>query len=261
MTGAALERIWIYPIKSLDGVEVDAARVTTGGGLQHDRRFAMRDGAGHVVNAKRTAKIHPIRTRFDLERGTVDAWRSDRDGAPRTFHLDADRAALAAWLSAQIEIPLELDEDTSGGFPDDREASGPTVVSSASLEAVAAWFCDRTVDELRRRFRVNLEVSGVPAFWEDGFLGPDVASGRAFRIGDVELVGAKPCTRCVVPTRDPRSGEVWKGFAKRFSEERARTLPDDAERGRFDHFWRFTLNTVVPDGQAGRVMQVGNPIT
>jgi len=51
------------------------------------------------------------------------------------------------------------------------------------------------------RFRPNLVIAGAPgAFAEDGW--------QALRIGDVTLRVVKPCTRCVITTQDPDSGEV-----------------------------------------------------
>jgi hypothetical protein len=43
------------------------------------------------------------------------------------------------------------------------------------------------------------------------------------------------------------------------SERRAATLPDWAERTRFDHFYRLTVNTRAPR-QAGRTVRIGDPV-
>ena len=47
-----LDRITIFPVKSLDGVEVAAARVLSSGALEHDRRWQLVDMEGRVVNAR-----------------------------------------------------------------------------------------------------------------------------------------------------------------------------------------------------------------
>ena len=57
-----LERITVYPVKSLDGVEVAAARLLAGGALEHDRRWQLVDMEGRVVNAKRMPIVHAILT-------------------------------------------------------------------------------------------------------------------------------------------------------------------------------------------------------
>jgi uncharacterized protein YcbX len=62
-----------------------------------------------------------------------------------------------------------------------------------------------------------------------------------------------------VPPRDPDTGEILVGFQKRFSDRRRETLPAWAEPSRFDHFYRFTVNTVAP-GQGGQALRVGDPV-
>ena len=64
--------------------------------------------------------------------------------------------------------------------------------------------------------------------------------------GAATLAGINPCQRCPVPPRDPDTGEILAGFQKRFSDRRRETLPAWAEASRFDHFYRFTVNTVAP---------------
>ncbi len=56
-----LRRIEIFPIKSLDGIAVGEARITSGGILENDRVYAIMDGEGKVVNGKRTARVHDLR--------------------------------------------------------------------------------------------------------------------------------------------------------------------------------------------------------
>jgi uncharacterized protein YcbX len=62
-----LRQIILYPIKSLDGVVVERARLTAGGILEHDRVYAIVDDAGAYVNGKRTARVHALRSEFDPE--------------------------------------------------------------------------------------------------------------------------------------------------------------------------------------------------
>ena len=68
---ATLGRITIYPIKSLDGVDVESVAVLPNGALENDRRFALVDADGHYVNGKRTAAVHRIRAAYDLTQMTV----------------------------------------------------------------------------------------------------------------------------------------------------------------------------------------------
>ncbi|MBI3697280.1 MAG: MOSC domain-containing protein, partial [Acidobacteria bacterium] len=142
--------------------------------------------------------------------------------------------------------------DAAVGFPDDTNASGPTLVSTATLCEVARWF-GADLDEMRRRFRANLEIDGVPAFWEDQLI------GVTFRLGEVAIEGVNPCARCAVPSRNSLTGEVVDpAFAKSFAERRAKALPPWADRRRFDHYYRLALNTRIPESEAGKIIRVGD---
>ena len=48
-----ISRILIYPIKSLDGVEVPEVATLASGALAGDRRLALVDANGRVMNGKR----------------------------------------------------------------------------------------------------------------------------------------------------------------------------------------------------------------
>jgi len=68
-----------------------------------------------------------------------------------------------------------------------------------------------------------------------------------------------PCARCVVPSRDARTGEAMPGFQKRFAELRQEHLPAGTSTAPFNHFYRFTVNTRIAATQAGKIIRVGNP--
>lgn len=161
-------RITVYPIKSLDGVEIDAAAVLPSGALAWDRRFALFSPDGTVVNGKVEPRIHRAAAAFDLsgERVTVGPRTAptsgDDAGVPgpgsRTFSLHDEREELEAFLSRLLARPVRLREDLRTGFPDDAASPGPTVVTAATLSAVADWF-ELTPAEMRRRFRANFELT------------------------------------------------------------------------------------------------------
>ncbi|PTY01681.1 MOSC domain-containing protein [Verrucomicrobia bacterium LW23] len=278
-----LSRILLFPIKSLDPVEVPAATVTEGGTLRFDREWAMFDGEGKVVNGKRLDRVHLVRAQYDMP-GSGDAplrvtLSSAATSAPRlAVHTldDAGADGIAAWLSAFLGMPIQLRRNTLHGFPDDLEASGPTLVSSASLHTVADWFtCSGATvgpafgfdaDEARLRFRTNLEIAAtpgtgpeLPAFWEDRLF---AAPGEfvSFRIGAVEFTGSNPCQRCAVPGRDSRTGEATPRFSRLFSDHRKATLPAWSNPQRFNHFYRFAVNTRITPGQAGQVLRQGDAL-
>ncbi len=253
---AHITRILLYPIKSLDGMSVTEARVSATGALGDDRRYAIADGAGRYVNGKRLADVHRLRARYDGG-GSRVVLRTEVE--ERGFDLDGERAALAEWLGKFFGFPVNLWENPDTGFPDDREAYGPTLIGTATLAEVAAWFPGKTEDEMRLRFRANLEIGEVPAFWEDRLYGAPGTTVR-FRIGTALIEGTNPCQRCVVPTRDPLTGIEDRGFQKTLATRRAETLPPWAARARFDHYYRLAVNTRIPPSEAGKPIRVGDPV-
>jgi hypothetical protein len=245
---ATLARIHLYPIKSFDPLRVREAVLLPSGALEHDRRFALVDMHGKFVNGKRTPAMHRLRSSLDLSFGRLTL-RVEGESSEHCFKLNTELPALTEWLSQYFELPVELLENSAGGFPDDTEYPGPTVISTATLAAVASWFPDLTIDGARERFRANLEIATEEPFWEDRLLAPGSGAVR-FRIGDAELLGMNPCARCIVPTRDARSGEPIAQFAKTFAGERQANLPAWAPAERFDHFYRLAVNTRPTSGRS-----------
>ncbi len=251
-----LNQITIYPIKSLDGVVVNSAKISAGGALMFDRRWAIVDADDKIVNAKRTFKIQQLCSQFDLNMGSIDIHANDNNITHR-FSLHTELPALAEWLSKFFGFPVSLIENAVNGFPDDPDAYGPTIVSTMTLETICTWFPDLNLDEVRRRFRTNLELGGVPAFWEDRLFAAPGATVD-FRLGDVRFQGINPCQRCIVPTRDSLTGATTAKFQQIFNQQRQDTLPDWVNPARFNHFYRLAVNTQIPIDEAGKLINLGD---
>ena len=131
---------------------------------------------------------------------------------------------------------------------------------------VARWF-GFDLAECRRRFRVNLEIGGCDAFWEDtlaspadarsppslGELPPDLpgdpyadlppSEPREFTIGEARFLPTNVCKRCVVPGRDSRTGAVTSHFRDAFEARRGREMRWDVDAGGWGHLFRLGVNT------------------
>jgi uncharacterized protein YcbX len=291
----AVHRITLYPVKSLDGHDVEAALVLPAGALEHDRRWRLVDDDGAVVNGKRCPILAAIRAVFDLDCATV-ALRVDpaavaAAGLPaadrtrlRRLAADSDPAAVplvpgaegpCGWLSEAVGRRVFLQERLDGGFPDDTDAPGPTVVSEATLAAVGRWFGLDT-DEVRRRFRANVEIVGCDAFWEDTLASaaaeaplPSLASlpdalpvdpyanrpppePRAFHVGGVRFRATNVCRRCPVPGRDSRTAVVTPHFRDAFEAWRRRELRADVDACEWGQLYRLAVNTRL-EGPGGGI--------
>lgn len=251
-------KLLLYPIKALDGVAVEQVTILTSGALKHDREFALYDASGNYVNGKRHSQVHLLRSQFDLTTGTLSLSLQGREGSTQ-FQLQQERHALEAWLGEYFGFPVQIQQNLEMGFPDDTASPGPTIVSTATLEAIASWYPDLTVEEVRRRFRANIEIGGVPAFWEDQLF-TTAEQTIAFQIGAVKFTGVNPCQRCVVVTRNPDTGAAYSNFQKIFVARRRETLPDWVERSRFNHFFRVAVNTRLAPAEVGKVITIGDPL-
>lgn len=281
-----LDLITLYPVKSLDGLSVPEARVLPSGALENDRRWRLVDMEGRVVNAKRSPLFHAIRAEFSLNERLVtleiDPAAVAAAAIPgihqlqnlrrESFHLVPGPEGPCGWLSEALGVQVLLEERPDGGFPDDRDAPGPTLISTASLAEVARWF-GFDLAESRRRFRANLEIGGCDAFWEDslasparadrppslGQLPPDLpgdpyadlppAEPREFSIGEARFLATNVCKRCVVPSRESRSGAVAAHFRDAFEARRGRALRADVDTTGWNHLYRLAINTRAAGGQ------------
>ncbi|MFB6312257.1 MAG: hypothetical protein ABEH64_13870, partial [Salinirussus sp.] len=181
-----------YPVKSLDGETRESATLAGDAALAGDRRWVIADrpadepfdpltaDMADFCNGKKTAAVHRIRSEFvpPADGGPALRLRShdEPSSAARQFTLwDGEsgeqpvvHAPLNTFLSERLDRTVSV-RRVEGGRPD-RADHGPSIISTATLREIAAWF-DFDLDSARRRFRANLEIGGVPPFWEDKLFG------------------------------------------------------------------------------------------
>lgn len=210
---AVVSRISIAPIKALGLTHPESVELTPGG-VRGDRRFWLVDEDGRLYNNKRDGPLVLIRPAWDEE--TRELTLTFPDGAvvagavelgrPVEIELygrpHPSRAVVGPWqdaISAYAGTPLRL--LWSEAQATDRGATGGVVslVSRGSLERLREEAgADRPVDG--RRFRMLLELDGVPPHGEDDWI------GRRVRVGSAEIVVNGDVGRCVVTSHDPDTG-------------------------------------------------------
>src|SRR5690606_25772924 len=95
---AQLIRIRIYPIKSLDGIDVDRAAFQGLGGLTGDREYRIVDQLGRVMNTKHEGEaMTRIRAHYGSKGRVVNLREGDSEGR---FWLPDDMSELSFWLGA-----------------------------------------------------------------------------------------------------------------------------------------------------------------
>jgi uncharacterized protein YcbX len=311
-----LSGITVYPVKSLDGIELDEVAVLRCGALANDRRWRLIDAEGDVVNAKRNNRFHAIRAGFHLENSRSDLTTASAHGqnsvtlslnksflseelsvhSSETFPLVPGSDGPCEWLSEVLAEKVFLQERVDGGFPDDRDAAGPTVISTESLLEVASWF-DLSLEESRNRFRMNLEVSNNESdqvaasqghssgnrqmfdmpFWEDGLAcsvsmdaleNPDSdyitdvapVAPSPFWLGGIEFYARGTCRRCIVPTRDSLTGIVTKNFQEVFEARRSYLLPNNVVARNWRDYFCLGINTSI-EKVAGSRLAIGDQLS
>ncbi len=223
MSSIVVSELHVYPVKSLAGISLQSSRIDALG-LVSDRRWMVVDESGHMMTQRvhpRMALIRPTldddRLRLDYpgkapievpaaeggERVPVRVW----DDTVNALTTDPD---VDWWLSEVLGEPARLVR-----FPrDEKRPVDRNYARAGDQTAFSDGFPilligQGSLDDLNgrldtplpmRRFRPNIVVSGAAPYAEDDWQGMEIA-GVHFRI-------VKPCSRCVVTTVDPDTGEV-----------------------------------------------------
>jgi uncharacterized protein YcbX len=210
-----IESIWRYPVKGFTPEPLVQAALSAGAHMPFDRLYAVEDGPSgfdpaapqHISKQKFTVlaklpQVAKIRTAYDEAAGVLTAEAPGHGAFAGALTSEPGRARFAIWLTAVLgeaaSGPLRvLPAPPAHRFMDDVEGF-VSVINLASIRALEAAL-GAPVDP--RRFRANLYVEGWPP-WSEHAL-----AGRAFTVGEVELVGAKPIRRCLATHVDPETGE------------------------------------------------------
>lgn len=252
-----ISKIRIYPVKSLDPVEVSEAEIGIRS-LKYDRAYAMVTQDGRYVNGKRTGRVNELKASYDLQNGIIQL--SERENLEISeFELKEGNNDLNAYLSDFFELNVSLIHRTKGELMDIPGASSVTIVSEASIASIHKDLNNYTLDNVRLRFRANIEIAGVSAFWEEKlFKTPGI--GIRFKIGNVDMIGVSPRARCNVPPQDPFTGESDRSFARKMMKSRANSLPENSDLAQYGSMYHLTVNTYLPETEEGKYLVLGDTL-
>ena len=220
---AAVSRLFIYPVKSLGGIEVGQYDVDALG-PRLDRRWMVIDGRGDFQTQRWRPRMALISTQLTPDGsvrlaadGMPDITVPQGGGARREVLVWKDGCTAEAcgaeadqWLSAFLGEPCRIVffPETSVrpirrraaealgrvGFAD---AYPFLLLSEGSLADLSTRL---PVPLPVNRFRPNIVVQGVEPYAEDGW--------DACTVGGMRLVVAKQCVRCVLTTIDQATAEA-----------------------------------------------------
>lgn len=214
MIEARVSGLAITPVKATRLQEVD--RIALGrDGVRENRRFFLIDERDRMVNAKHLGELSAVVCDYsDLERrlrmrfpdGHVLEGEITLDGSVETsFYSEPMTAGVVGgeWSSALSEYagqPLRMVEAGDEGAVDRGIGGAVSLISRASLERLAKVGGCSGIDA--RRFRMLIEIDGIGAHEEDGWVGRQVRIGAAV----VEFKGH--VGRCLITSRDPDTGVI-----------------------------------------------------
>ncbi len=257
MNDPYISRIRIYPVKSLDAMELKEAEIGIHS-LKNDRVFAMMAADGHYINGKRTERVNQLKAEYDLDKGLIHL--TPRSGHTTTsFKLEVNNKELNNYLENFFETKLSLIESKKGELLDKPKVSSVTVVSQSSLQSLQNDFKEYSLEDIRLRFRSSIEIEGVDAYWEENLF-KEPGTGVRFTIGDVEMIGISPRLRCNVPPRNPLTGETDNSFVKRMMTSRSNSLLENSNLPLYGNTYHLAVNAYIPESETGKVIKVGDPI-
>lgn len=253
-----LSNIRIYPIKSLDPVETGRCRVGVRS-LLNDRAFAMLRKDGSFVNGKSTGQVNILKAEFDNYISKVTFSRRNEEDRKATFNLEEDKEAIEEFLSDFFGEEIFFLNNKEGRLMDIPDESAVTIIAEETIKSLAEEM-NEADSLLRLRFRANLEIANVPAFWEEKLAVLSETPGVKFRIGDVRFIGVSIRARCNVPPRNPYNGELNKSFIRKMITYRSKTAPSWSHVEKLQSLYHLTINTFIPDSELGKEIKTGDEV-
>jgi len=270
-----IARLFVYPVKSCAGIEVQEALLTETG-LDLDRAWMVVDADGMFLTQRSLPRMALVRPQLKSEELVLRApgmlalhVAIDAVEAPATVTVWSDTVpawdlgvVAAQWFSDFLGQPCRLvrfDPEyrrlssmkwTGGVEAPNQFADGfPVLVASeASMQELntrleAGGHAPVGIE----RFRPNVVLGGVDAHDEDRVDLVRVEGGD----GEIHLQPVKPCARCPIPDIDPATAQS--------SPEVNDTLRTYRQDKRLDGAVTFGMNAIVRQG-AGQVLRVGQRI-
>ncbi|MFJ9927800.1 hypothetical protein SAMN04490357_7241 [Streptomyces misionensis] len=184
-----VDQLWRYPVKSVGGERLAAARVGVPG-IEGDRGIAVHDERGEVTWAGAVPGLMRVRA-VHVGPGVAELVLPDG----RRFRSDAPDAA--ARLSAAVRAEVTLAEH--GAHP---PHAALHILTSTALRSLASALPDSALDV--SRFRPGMVLDDVPDEGSTGY--PEHGwIGRRMAIGELVLRFTEGCDRCVVITKETPS--------------------------------------------------------
>ena len=235
----SISQIFIYPVKSLGGIEVDSA-VLTDRGFMFDRRWMLVDENNRFLSQRELPAMALLQCSIEKQMMQVKHKISSESysfnikeygGTKITATIWEDSCDLCMvsekankWFSEMLEIncrlvymPDESKRKVEQPFAKEGELAALSdaypllIIGQASLDDLNSKLdIPIGID----RFRPNLVFTGGYPYEEDEL--------QHFQINKIDLFGVKPCARCNIPTINQQTAEQLKEPLKTLATYRTR---------------------------------------
>lgn len=273
---AFVARLFVYPVKSCAGVELDAALLAETG-LDLDRSWMVVDAQGRFLTQREWPRLALVQPRIrsdvvELRAPGMLALRLAIDEAERPLRVRVWKDELDAWDMGDLAGQWFSDFLGQPGLrlarfdPEVRRLSDLAwtggveavnqfvdgypllVVSAAALDGLNARLQAAGHGAIGiERLRPNLVLAGLEAHAEDRLAELRIATAE----GEVRLRPVKPCARCPIPNIDPRTAHS--------SPEVLQTLRDYRADARVGGKPSFGMNAIILAG-VGCTLRVGDAV-
>ncbi len=238
LTMLSISHLYVYPIKSLGGIELNEARLTDRG-FEHDRRWMLVGEDNRFLTQREFAQMALLRTAIHANELTVYEKGSEADKISLNLYpTGTDLMSVQVW--DDVCEAIEVSNEANAWFTEKLNLSCKLVyMPDASVRKVDTEYAfnneltgfsdafpvlmigQASLDDLNsrlenpvpmNRFRPNIVFTGGAAFEEDTM--------QHFQIAGIDLYAVKPCARCVVTTTDQETGIIAKEPLKTLSTYR-----------------------------------------
>jgi uncharacterized protein len=240
-----LSRIFVYPIKSARGIEVEQTELDLSGPVR-DRRWMLVNDDGVAITQRTQPRMVLMTPRLEGDELAVEAprmtplqirsWTGEGewvrvriwDDELRVPHPDP---AYSEWFSSflgqscrlvhlpgAVVRPVQPPHNEAPWRVSLADAYPLLVLGQASLDLLNQKLKDPITIE---RFRPNVVIEGAAPHEEDRW--------RRVRVGEVELTCVKACIRCAIPLVDPATAKT--GIEPLRTLAQYRKLPDKVQFG------------------------------
>ncbi len=214
-----VSQLFIYPIKSLGGIELSSAKVTDRG-FEHDRRWMLVDQNNRFLSQRELAVMALLKVVLTPE--GLKVWHAHHpiDSVIVPFVPETNQTGefviwddmvtgqyvgdrFDTWFTGVLKTPCRLVYMPDDSHRDVSEKYAANKITSLSDAYPFMMIGQASLDDLNsrlteqlpiNRFRPNLVFTGGEAFEED-------TMGQ-IQINCIDFYGVKLCARCPVPTID-----------------------------------------------------------